>query len=175
MSRRISPEEAVKALADDAHDSRFPGTYIPMPPWDSVNFGIEYARGYSTVIAWPPTRDAVPDRWTLHLAAGLALEVHDVEGALRWVNAKNRGEVIGRYLVAVSEESGLAAVVYHAAVSSKLIDSDTDEIWIWMTQLMILTAKTAATESEEFVSSHGGRPAVEDALAALAMIALSPA
>jgi hypothetical protein len=174
MSQHFAPEKVIKMLADDVHDARFIGSYIPMPPWESVNFGVEYAGGYSTVIAWPPTRDGIiPDTWTLQLAAGLAVDVHDVEGALRWSNAKNRSETIGRYVVALSD-SGLAAVFYNASVSSMLTDSDAPEMWIWMTRLMTVVAKIAAGESKEFISSCGGRQISEDFLAALTMITLSP-
>ena len=174
MPRQFSPEAVIEVLANDVRDERFIGTYVSMPAWESVNFGIEYAGGYSTVVGWPPPGENVADPWWLHLVAGLAFQVADIDGALRWVNAKNRSQLIGRYMVAVSEDLSLGTVVYHMSVSSVLIGSDADEIWIWMTRLMTHAAKTAATESHEFIKAHGGSLVGEGFLAALAMIALSP-
>ncbi len=178
MSRHFSPEEVIAELASDVRDERFIGTYLPFEPWESVSFGITYAGGYSTVIAWPPTSHAVGGPWLLHIAAAIAYQVSDIDGALRWANAKNRSEDIGRYLVAEPEPEDLnshgAAVVYHMAVRSTLIDSDAPEIWVWMTRLLTHAARTAATESQEFIKAHGGSQVGESFIAALGTIALSP-
>jgi hypothetical protein len=170
----LSPEQVVDDLAEFVRDARVPGSYISMPPWERVNFGVEHDGGYSTVIAWPPTKDSVPESWFLQVASGIAYEVPDIPGALHWANSKNRAAYTGRYVVAVGEDSVHAAVAYITSMSSALIDSDTREIWNWLFQMITHAETIAAGYPDGFISAHGGKRIDEDFLAGLAMIALAP-
>jgi hypothetical protein len=154
-TRHHTPEEVIRLLAQDAHDPMFAGSYLPMPGNEARSFAVQCADGLSVVLG-SSSPDAQVKPWFLTFAAGIALDIPDIDGALRWSNTRNRQLTIGRYLCCIDEDRQMAAVVYTDSVNSTIIGPE--EVWIYLTRLMTITARTSASEPPEFIQMHGGTP-----------------
>jgi len=173
MARHYPPEEVIHMLAQDAKDEQFIGRYLPSLGNEATSFAVQCGDGLSVVLG-PSRPEAQVKPWFLTFAAGVALDVPDIEGTLRWVNARNRELTIGRYLSCIHEDRRMTAVIYTESVSSTIIG--TQEVWIYLTRLMTMMAKASATEPAGFIRMHGGIPfCYEQHDFLLAMMALSPA
>jgi hypothetical protein len=172
MARHYTPEEVIRVLAQDAHDELFIGSYLPLLGNEATSFAVQCGDGLSVVLG-PKSPDAQVKPWFLTFAAGIAVDVPDIEGALRWSNMRNRELTIGRYICCMDEDRQMVAVVYTESVSSTIIGPE--EVWIYLTRVMTIMAKTSASEPADFIRMRGGIPFSwerDDFL--LTMLALSP-
>lgn len=167
MTRYYSPPEVLQKLVTDAQDPRFIGVPFKVLGSEANSFGIRCGDGFAVVFGFE--NDGQPT-WWLRMAAGIALDVPDVEGALRWVNEQNRDIYTGCYLCAIDQNRGLAAVVYQASVSSIVINSDSELVFAFLTNMMTATSKVAATQPAGLIQRYGGVPFVEDAACSLPMM-----
>jgi hypothetical protein len=164
MSKHYSPPEVLQILLADAQDPRFIGTPFRMPEYASNMFGIRAGDGYAVVFGFE--NDGNP-MWWLRIAAGIALDVGDVDGALRWVNEMNRSIYTGCYVCAINHEAQRAALAYQISFPSVIIDSGSELLFSFITNMMVMAAKIAATEAPKFIGNYGGRPFEEDLVAPL--------
>lgn len=110
------------------------------------------------------------DDWYLAITCGVAIDVPDIDGSLRFSNIQNRRIAFGRYYSAVAEEQGVAAVVYEHLILGESIDLSSESsrrnvLWV----VALLMADAAAT-SGEFIARHGGSPFSREAPEILAVI-----
>jgi hypothetical protein len=159
MPRHYSPPEVLQMLLSDARDPRFMGTPFQPPEHASNVFGIRAGDGYAAVFGFENDGDPM---WWLRIASGIALDVSDVDGALRWVNEMNRGIYTGCYLCAINHEAQRAALAYQISFPSVIIDSGSELLFSFMTNMMVKAARIAAIEAPQFIEKHGGRPFDED-------------
>jgi hypothetical protein len=167
VTRYYAPPEALQKLITDAQDPRFIGTPFKMLGNEANSFGIRCGDGFAAVFGFDS--DDQPT-WWLRMAAGIALDVADIEGALRWVNEQNRGIYTGCYLCAIDQSRNLAAVVYQVSFSNIEINSDSELVFAFMTNMMTSTSKIAATQPAELIQKCGGVPFNEGAAYSLPMM-----
>jgi hypothetical protein len=146
-------------LLTDARDPRFMGTPFQPPEHAANMFGIRAGDGYVAVFGFENDGDPM---WWLRIASGIALDVGDVDGALRWVNEMNRGIYTGCYLCAINHEAQRAALAYQISFPSVIIDSGSELLFSFMTNMMVKAARIAAIEAPQFIEKFGGRPFDED-------------
>jgi hypothetical protein len=173
VTRHYVPDEVIRLLAQDAQDPMFVGGYLPLLGNEATSFAVRCREGLSVVLG-SNSLDAQVKPWFLTFAAGIALDTPDIDGALHWSNSRNRELTIGRYICCIDEDRRMAAVIYTESVNSTIIGPE--EVWIYLTRLMTIMAKTSASEPPGFIRMHGGIPfSYERHAFPLAMMALSPA
>ena len=155
MSKHYTPAEVIRVLADDARDERFIGKCRAMEAYEDNGIVVLCGDGMSIVYA-PVNPEYHVKPWFLTLAAGIAIDVPDVDGALAWCNSRNRQLTIGRYLCCIDAVQQMAAVIYTESVSSRIFGSE--EVWSYLTGLMTVMAKTSASEPAEFIGQYGCQP-----------------
>jgi hypothetical protein len=89
--------------------------------------------GYAVVFGFENDDNPV---WWLRIVARIALDVSDVDGALRWASETNRGLYTGCYLCAVNREAQRAALAYQISFPSIIIDSDSELLFAFPTNMM---------------------------------------
>jgi hypothetical protein len=109
----ITPEHPVELMRSWT-DAEFPGCALDVDTLDGRSgawgFMVEFGGGLTLVVA--NTANFPPDQWSLQITSGLAIDIPDADACLRWANEKNRQTMIGKYYSAVSQSTGLGAVVY---------------------------------------------------------------
>ena len=164
MTRYYSPPEVLQKLVGDAQDPRFVGTPFKMEGNESNCFGIRCGDGYATVFGFEHDGDPV---WWLRMAAGIAIDVPNIDCALRWVNEENRDIYTGCYICAIDQARNLAAVVHQVSFSSIEINADSELVFAFMTKMMTLVSNRAATKPADFIRRCGGTPFNEDSAYAI--------
>lgn len=155
MTRHFSPREVLRILAADAQDPRFIGTPYRLDGNEPNGFGIRCGDGFAVIFGFEQNNKPI---WWLRMVAGIALDVPDIDGSLRWVNEQNRGIYAGCYLCGIDQSRGLAGVVYQISFSSLVMDSDSELVFAFMTNMMTTAVNIAATEPSKFIERHGGVP-----------------
>jgi hypothetical protein len=144
-------EMIVDVYAGFVQSDQCPASYIPIEVNPTFNFGFSAGRGVGVL------RVGMREHWDLHLLTGIALDVLDVQGALKWVNERNRESSLGWYYCGILPDNSACAVVYANVMNSRIIDIRSDAIRSYIASLINLMARTAAEEPEGFISQHGGR------------------
>jgi hypothetical protein len=167
MTANFSPREVLQNLVANAQNPRFIGTPFRMPGNESNSFGIRCGDGYAVVFGAEYDGDPV---WWLRIAAGIALDVPDIDGALHWVNEENRGIYTGCYTCAIDQTRNLAAVVHQVSFSNIEINADSELVFNFMIKMMTLVSNRAATKPAEFIKRYGGIPFNQEFAVAIPML-----
>ncbi len=117
--------------------------------------------------------------WTnVFISAGLALDVPDVAGALRWTNEQNQRTQRGRYYATVSQDGSMAALVYEQTIWAghlrHLLEGPhgpgtLDAIVGWVGSALTSAVEVAAASGSDALREFGGRrfPPDEDGFTTL--------
>ena len=160
-------EEAVSALRTWAEGS-FPGSTMDMSILDvtDTQWGFGIAAGGGLTLVWADVTNAEAGPWSVQLSGGLAIDVPDREGSLRWANNKNRGIAYGKCYCALAESQNLAAVLYENTLpgaSFELIFNGPhgpgtfQSLVGWVRGILDLQVRCTAQDGADIINAHGGK------------------
>ena len=167
MSLTIEPSDLIASLASFV-DSQWPGARVSTPIiGDEHGIGIVKDGGVSLL------RVDTGEPWAFHIFSGIALDVLDVHWADAWVNAKNQGINVGKYVAQIpGGEPPRRNIVFTETLSGSLIDFGFEPIRDWLVGLVNLAPDIASEATSELAGHNPGRPFTFDDLAPLVMISL---